>query len=111
MHDVIRTRGPEDPGLHAAAARQGDGWIYIIDLRTPGGPRGKVPPEDIIGGFKVAEGELLSSTYWANHKHIVLTTNGLVQLPPPLRAAFVAELQHRANTPFPPDSAAGSSLE
>src|SRR5215469_894046 len=40
MHEVIRTAGPSDPNLQAAAAEQGNGWVYIIDLRTPEGPLG-----------------------------------------------------------------------
>jgi hypothetical protein len=33
MHDVIRTTGPTDPSLQEAAAEQGNGWVYIMDLR------------------------------------------------------------------------------
>ena len=43
LHSVIRARGPSDPGLRAAAAAQRDGWVYVVDLRTPGGPQGQVP--------------------------------------------------------------------
>src|SRR5262245_34040212 len=51
MHKVIETLGPSTPELQDAAQRQGNGFVYIIDLRTPEGPMGRVPPEDIIGAF------------------------------------------------------------
>jgi hypothetical protein len=96
MHDVIRTRGPTDPSLQEAAAEQGNGWVYIIDLRTPEGPQGRVPLEDIIGGFEVRDGGLLSDSYWANEKHRVLTKDGPVRLPPSLHEALVQAALERA---------------
>jgi len=98
LHEVIRTAGPDDPGLRAAAAAQGEGWVYVIDLRTPGGPQGRVPPEDIVGGFKVEAGRMVEGSYWPNAKHRVFTRHGMVQLPPPLHEALVQELVRRAAT-------------
>jgi len=95
MHHVIRTRGPRDAGLLEAASRQVDGWVYVIDLRTPEGPRGGVPPEDVVGGFEVRAGKLIAESYWPNAAHQVFTTNGLVQLPASLRVAVVEELTQR----------------
>lgn len=92
MHQVIRAAGPLDPDLRAAAREQGSGYVYIIDLRTPDGPQGRVPPEDIIGAFKIENGEILPDSYAANERHRVFTACGLVLLPPSLRAAFVARL-------------------
>ena len=83
---------PKTQGLQAAAAQQVDGWVYIIDLRTPESPQGRVPPEDIIGAFEVRSGEVVPGSYQASEEHRVLTENGLVQLPSSLREAFVREL-------------------
>ena len=47
MHGVIARRGPEMQELIASAQRQREGWIYVIDQRTPD-PQGKVGPEDIV---------------------------------------------------------------
>jgi hypothetical protein len=46
MHEVIREAGLKDGGLQAAAAGQTQGWVYVIDLRTPDGPQGRVPGLD-----------------------------------------------------------------
>ena len=89
MHRVIATAGPHDFELQAAARAQREGWVYVVDLRTPEGPGGRVPPEDIIGGFEVQDGKLLADSYWANDDHRLLTEHGLVELPPALRQAVV----------------------
>jgi len=92
MHQVIRTSAPLDPDFCATARNQGNGWVYVIDLRTPEGPRGRVLPQDIIGAFQVQNGEIIPDSYEANEHHRVFATSGLVCLPPSLRAAFVAQL-------------------
>ena len=92
MHEVIRTAGPNDSELRLAAQEQGDGWVYIIDLRTPEGPSGHVPPEDIIGAFEVQNGRIVADSYQASSKHRVYTRDGIVCLPPSLRRALVKRL-------------------
>src|SRR5712691_1521181 len=49
---VIGKHALSIPTLVAEAKRQHDGYVYVLDLRTPT-PDGAVPPEDIIGGFEV----------------------------------------------------------
>ncbi|MBI1257943.1 MAG: hypothetical protein GC204_10765 [Chloroflexi bacterium] len=93
MHEVIKSTGLDDPDLRAAAAQQGEGWIYIIDLRTPEGPQGRVPPEDIVGAFEVKQGLLVQDSYWANDKHILFSAYGLVKLTPFFRSAFIRALK------------------
>ena len=91
MHDVIRTYGPQDPELKDAAQQQGTGFVYIIDLRTPEGPMGRVPSEDIIGAFAVENSTL--GAYEPNDQYVVFSENGLVQLPPSLRDVHIRELK------------------
>jgi hypothetical protein len=79
MHGVIAGRGPELPGLVAAARRQGDGWVYIIDQRTPT-PQGAVPPEDIVGAFEVRGGQVVPGSYRPSPKHMILSSRGFFQL-------------------------------
>jgi hypothetical protein len=93
MHHVIRSAGPGVPDISAAARKQGEGWLHVIDLRTPDGPQGQVPTEDIIGGFEVRSGEIVMDSYWPNESHQVLAPNGLVTLPASLRRAFVEALR------------------
>jgi len=95
LHAVIRAAGPQDPSMAAAARAQGEGWVYIIDLRTPDGPQGRVPPEDIIGGFQVSGGAILPESYWANAAHRVFTVHGLPRLGPFLEAALIEALAVR----------------
>jgi hypothetical protein len=82
MHSMIADKGFDLPSLKAAAKKQINGYLYIIDLRTPEGVIGNVPPEDIIGAFKVENQQLVDKSYWRNGSHKILTVNGLVKLPP-----------------------------
>lgn len=92
LHKVIQKDGPDDPSLQAAAREQVDGWVYVIDLRTPDSPQGRVPPVDIIGGFAVRAGQVVRSSYQANPEYRAFTKDGLISLPPFLHQAFVDRL-------------------
>ncbi len=93
MHTVIKIFGPHDPALQTAAAQQQESWIYIIDIRTPDGTPGRVPPEDIVGAFEVKTGHIIKESYSANQKHIIFSDNGLVQLLPFLQETLIRELK------------------
>ena len=92
LHKTIQTWGPEDPELRAAARGQASGWIYIIDLRTPEGPQGRVPAEDIVGAFQVQGGEIIGASYQPLPTHLVYTHNGMCRLPASLRIAMIRRL-------------------
>ena len=89
MHQVIKRAGLLDPAVQAAAAEQRDGYVYVIDLRTPDGPQGQVPIEDVVGSFMVRDG-ILDGSYSPNDKHVVYSRNGLVRLAPSLQAALIS---------------------
>jgi len=93
LHQVMRQAGPADAGLKTAAQQQQKGWIYIIDLRTPQGPQGQVPPEDIVGAFEVRDGQISPETYQPVAAYRLFTANGFPQLPPTLHAALHAALK------------------
>ena len=95
LHALIARRGPELPGLVAAAARQGDGWVYVIDQRTRT-PQGAIPPEDILGGFEVKGGQVVAGSYRANPKHMILSPDGFFKLDAELQAYLLEELTSRA---------------
>jgi hypothetical protein len=94
LHSVIARHGPDQPGCRAEAKRLGEGWVYIIDQRTktPGGP---VPPEDIIGAFQVKAGEVLSGSYQASPRHMLLTSDGFFRLEDGLQQCLLRELASR----------------
>ena len=92
MHDVIRRCAPNEAEIQSAAQAEGEGYFYIVDAFTPDGIFGNVPPEDIIGGFRV-EGGVVGS-YFANPKYVVYRDGrGLVQLPGVLHDALVEALR------------------
>jgi hypothetical protein len=97
MHSIIARYGPEQPGCQAEAKRLGEGWVYIIDQRTPT-PEGPVPPEDIIGVFEAKGGEIMPGSYRASPKHMILSTSGFFQLEEGLQACLLRELGHRKSS-------------
>ena len=91
MHEVITRYAPKDPAFQTTASRQGDGWIYVIDQRTPD-PAGTVPPEDIIGGFQIANGKVIPESYQRNSKHVIFSSKGFFDLGANLNGALVDEV-------------------
>lgn len=91
MHGVIARRGPQLPGLLAEARRQRDGWVYVIDQRTPT-PQDAVPPEDIIGVFEVKDGQVVPSSYKPSPKHLILSPNGFFCLGSELQPCLLEEI-------------------
>lgn len=89
LQTVISTAGPSERDLQAAAAEQGEGWVYVTDGRSARRPNGEVPFEDIIGGFKVECGTIVPGRYWANTDYRPFTAMGLIDLPEPLREVLL----------------------
>lgn len=89
LHACIAKHAAQCPGLVAEAARQQDGYVYVVDARTPE-PQGKVPPEDVIGAVAVAAGVMKG--YEPNPNHRVLTVDGVVALNAWLFGRLQAEL-------------------
>jgi hypothetical protein len=96
MHRVIADTGPRSPALAKTARRQKEGYVYVIDLRTPQGVQGAVPPEDIIGAFKVEQSRVVPGSYRRSPQHKIFSRNGLVRLPPDLNDALIAALKASA---------------
>jgi hypothetical protein len=91
MHSVIARRGPELPGLIAEARRQGEGWVYVVDQRTPT-PQDAVPPEDIVGAFEIRNGQVVPGSYRASPGHMILSANGFFRLGSELQPCLLEEL-------------------
>jgi hypothetical protein len=79
LHEVIADLTPTDPAFQRAAREQGEGWMYVIDRRTPT-PGGHVPAEDILGGFKIENGAVVPGSYTRSPKHRLISERGVVQL-------------------------------
>ena len=91
LHSLIARLGPQLPGLIAEAKRQGEGWVYLIDQRTPE-PANGVPPEDIIGVFEVKSGQIVLGSYRPSPRHLILSANGFLQLEAELQELLLEEL-------------------
>lgn len=92
LHAAIAHEAPRCPRFQMAARRQKDGWIYVIDGRTPD-PAGAVPPEDILGGFELHAGVCKPGGYVRNPNHRLLTRRGFFQLESEFYEAVMARLQ------------------
>jgi hypothetical protein len=91
MHQVIARHAPECPKVQGEARRQGNGSVYIIDQRTKD-PRGTVPPQDIIGGWEVKDGEVVLESYQSNPNHMILSSDGFFRLDSNLHQHLLEEL-------------------
>ena len=94
MHRVIADNCHHQPGCQAEAKRLGEGWVYVIDQRTPT-PEGPVPPEDILGAIQVESGKIVPDSYRASHKHMILSPNGFFQLDNGLAECLLREMAGR----------------
>jgi hypothetical protein len=92
LHEVIADKAIDLKSLRDGARKQLEGYIYIIDFRTPEGIMGNVPSEDIIGAFKIENGTLVKNSYWRNDKYKIYTKNGLIKLPPEIDNLIIEEL-------------------
>jgi hypothetical protein len=83
LHSIIQTCAPTATGFQDAARQQGEGWVYVLDARTPD-PTGRVPMEDILGAFEVHDGVAVPESYWRNREHLLLSERGFFTLLPEL---------------------------
>lgn len=81
LHATIETHMPTDPAFQRAVREQVDGWMYVIDLRTPT-PGGQVPAEDIIGAFRIANAVVVDGSYQPFEPHRLVSERGFFQLDP-----------------------------
>jgi hypothetical protein len=94
LHQVIADHIAASPGIRLEGKRQGDGYVYLLDGRTPQ-PDGQVPPEDIIGAVAVHGGSVVPGSYQHNPNHRLLTADGWFVLPPDIEIALQDELRAR----------------
>lgn len=73
---VISKHGARDPMLADQARQQGDGWVFMVDLRV-GESDDEIETEDVLGAFRAEAGAVVDGSYRANPKHALLTERGL----------------------------------
>jgi hypothetical protein len=81
-------------GLRRTGEQQGEGYVYLIDARTPE-PQGKVTPADVIGAVTVHGGSLVAASYRHNPNHRLLTADGFFKLPTELETILLTDLRAR----------------
>ena len=83
---------PVTDEMRRSARHLAGGWLYVID---PGfDPNGRVPPEGVVGGYRVDDRGELTDEWWANPKY--RPTPAALGLPQPLDE--VEDLQQRVGT-------------
>lgn len=92
LHDVLSDCLPRTEGIRAEARRLGDGYVYVIDGRTPD-PTGDVPSHDIIGAVEARGGEVVPGSYQANPDHRIVTEDGLFRLSGELQACLMEAMR------------------
>lgn len=90
LHQIIGNHGRKQPACQAEAKRIANGWICVVDQRTPT-PGDAVPPEDILGAFEAKDGEIHS--YSPNPNHRILSERGFFGLQVELYAILMQELK------------------
>ena len=98
LHRTIKKHIDSVGPWQAAAAAQGEGWVYLIDARTKD-PHGDVPPEDIIGRVEVRGGRFVPGSYVGNPNHRLLTERGPFRLDSWLAQRLREELDQLVDHP------------
>lgn len=84
---VIFESADQHEMLRHEAEVQGDGYVYLLDGRTPD-PGGRVSPQDIIGAVEVSAGAVVAGSYRHNPRHRLFTTDGWFLLSPAIENAL-----------------------
>lgn len=90
VHEVVAALAPTMEALQSAARQQGDGWVYVLDDRSP--DAAQVPIEDVVGGFAVAGGEIDTGSYRPNPEWALVGPRGRFRLPAPLTDHVMSRL-------------------
>lgn len=92
LHEVIARVAPTIQEFIQEARRLEDGYVYVIDRRTPDS-EGAVPPEDILGAFQVSRGSVIATSYQKNETHHLVTDRGMFRLHPAIHAELLKQLR------------------
>jgi hypothetical protein len=96
LHDFLQRELPTRASLHAAARRQKDGWLSLVDQRVLDAPARRQPlAEDVIGVIEVRGGQVVPGSYRGNPAHRLLTAKGIFQLEYALQERLKREIAAR----------------
>jgi len=96
LHDFLRRELSTRASLHAAARRQRDGWLSLIDQRVLDAPaRRQTLAEDVIGFVEVRGGQVVPDSYRGNPAHRLLSAKGIFQLEYALQERLKREIAGR----------------
>ncbi len=98
LRELISSRIYDTEGIRRAGEQQGEGYVYLIDARTPQ-PDGQVPSADVIEAVQVQGGSLVAASYQHNPNHQLLTKDGFFRLPTELETILLADLRARCTQP------------
>ncbi|QDT44722.1 hypothetical protein Pan241w_48380 [Gimesia alba] len=87
---VIGKHAIHCPGLIAETERQQNGYVFILDRRTPT-PEDGVPPEDIIGYVEIKNGQMLQFHSSPNYR--IFTKDGFMKLERWMHERLLEELK------------------
>lgn len=84
VHSLVRDIMVNDPQVLARAEEQPNGFVFIVDRRSPGTESGSsenVDKEDIIGIFVCHDRKTDVSKYRPNPDYLLVSEKGIGQLP------------------------------
>lgn len=84
IHALVRDRMVSDPQVIARAEEQPNGFVFIIDRRSPAtldASPDKVDKQDIIGIFLCNDRKTDASKYRPNPDYLLISEKGIGQLP------------------------------
>lgn len=91
MHSLVRDVMVNDPQVIARAEEQPNGFVFIIDRRSPGAAQNSsdnIDKHDIIGIFVCHDRKTDASKYRPNPDYVLISEKGIGQLPPQVEEAL-----------------------
>jgi hypothetical protein len=92
MHSLVRDVMVNDPQVIARAEEQPNGFVFIVDRRSPGtdtAAAGDVDKQDIIGIFVCHDRKTDASKYRPNPDYVLISDKGIGQFPFPVEEALM----------------------
>ena len=100
QYGCFQAQQPSFLPLQKQAENLKEGHVFVIDGRAVELEKG-VPPEDILGFFKVQDETVLTHTYEQNPNHQLYSNRGFFLLSSELREPFVEALKERSRLEHP----------